>query len=165
MNRLQRGFSLLEVLIAVLVVGVGVLGITALQVTSNVYNESSMHRGQAAMLAREIIERMRVNVDEAKAGNYDISVLPTYTTDCTGAATDCTHQGIMEHDLRLWSARVVALLPSGTATISTADPTVDPVIITVTLSWAVRRSAGKLTASSDTRTVTQAFTFELHGLM
>ena len=160
-SRNQRGFSLIEVLIAVVIVGIGLLGIAALQITTNVYNEASLHRGQATMLAREMIERMRVNVDEAKAGSYDINALPTLTTDCTGAATDCTPAQMREHDLRSWSARVVALLPGGDATIGT-DTTVDPVAITVTMIWAGRRSAGMV---SDAPTAKQqAFTFQLYGM-
>jgi type IV pilus assembly protein PilV len=158
----QRGFSLLEVLIAVLIIGVGLLGIAALQVTTNVYNESSLHRGQAAMLAREIVERIRVNADEAKAGSYDINALPTLVTDCTGAAKDCTPVQMKEHDLRLWSARVVSLLPSGDASIAT-DTSVDPVTIAVTLDWAERRSAGMLDDAPTTNQ--QVFTFQLYGMV
>jgi len=153
----QAGFSLLEVMIAVVIIGVGVLGIAALQTTSSVMTESSVHRGQAAALAIEIVERMRVNMTEAKAGNYDISVLPTLTTTCIGPAKDCSTSELKEHDLRVWSDRVAALLPSGSATISTsADNGIDPVDITVTMQW--DDSRGRNAA------VSQAFTFKLKGL-
>ena len=161
MKRNQKGFSLIEVLISVLVISVGVLGIVALQVTSTVYAESSIHRGQASMLAREIVERMRVNTDESLAGNYDINTLPALTRVCTGAATDCSPSQIREHDLRSWSARVAALLPGSDASIVT-DTSVDPVSVVVTLSWTSRRSAGVISGASMAKQ--QTFTFQLHGL-
>ena len=161
MSRGQHGFSLLEVLIAVLIVGIGLLGISALQITTSVYTESSMHRGHTSMLAREIIERMRVNVDQAKTGSYDINTLPTLTTDCTGAATDCTPTEIRQHDLRSWGARVTALLPGGDAIIDT-DTSTDPVEITVTLIWTGRNSAGMDDEASTAKQ--QDFTFQLYGM-
>jgi len=104
---------------------------------------------------------MRVNVDESKAGNYDINTLPTLTRDCTGAAKDCTTVQIREHDLRSWSARVAALLPGSDASIVT-DTTVDPVSVAVTLSWTRRRSTGVISGASMAKQ--QTFTFQLHGL-
>ena len=157
MNRLRfTGFSLIEVLVANVVLSIGVLGVSVLQTTSNVMTESSMHRAQASALAVEIVERMRVNTSEAKSGNYNISALPTLTSDCSGVV-DCTTGQMKDHDLRVWSARVVDLLPSGTATISsTVDSGTVPVDITVTMQW--DDSRGRYAA------VTQAFVFHLEGL-
>ena len=153
----QTGFSLLEVMIAITILSVGVLGIASLQATSSVLTESSMHRSQAAALAIEIVERMRVNTTEAKAGNYNISVLPTPTTNCNGPSKDCSTAQMKDHDLRVWSQRVVALLPSGGATISSStDNGIDPVDITVTMQW--DDSRGRNPA------VEEAFTFKLEGL-
>lgn len=158
MNRSRQiGFSLLEVMIAVVIMSVGMLGIAALQTTSSVFTESSMHRGQAATLAVEIVERMRVNVTEAKAGNYDISGLPTLTINCIGPSKDCSTSEMKDHDLRVWSGRVAALLPSGDATINSgADNGTDPVDITVTLQWDDSRGRNAL--------VSEAFAFKLEGL-
>jgi len=153
----QTGFSLLEVMIAIVILSVGVLGIAALQTTSSVLTESSVHRSQAAALAIEIVERMRVNATEAKAGSYNISVLPTLTRNCTGPSKDCSTAEMKDHDLRVWSGRVTALLPSGTATInSSADNGIDPVDITVTIQWDDSRGRNPAVA--------EAFTFKLEGL-
>jgi len=151
------GFSLIEVLVATVVLSIGVLGVTALQTTSYVMTESSVHRAQASALAVEIVERMRVNTSEAKAGNYNISALPTLTSDCSHNTSDCNTDQMKDHDLRVWSARVAALLPGGTATISsTVDSGTVPVDITVTMQW--DDSRGRDAA------VTQAFVFQLEGL-
>ena len=158
MNSLRfTGFSLIEVLVANVVLSIGLLGVSVLQTTSNVMTESSMHRAQASALAVEIVERMRVNTSEAKAGNYNISALPSLTSDCSGPSADCNTDQMKDHDLRVWSARVVDLLPSGTATIiSTVDSGTVPVDITVTMQW--DDSRGRYAA------VTQAFIFQLEGL-
>ena len=153
----QTDFALLQLMIVIVTLSLGALGIAALQTTSSVMTESSVHRGQAAALATEIVERMRFNLAEVKAGNYDISVLPTLTTDCIGPSIDCSTSGLKEHDLRVWSDRVAALLPGGNATISSsADNGSDPIDITVTLRW--DDSRGRNAA------VSQAFTFKLKGL-
>lgn len=159
MKRRPRGISLLEVLVAVVILAVGLLGIAALQVSTTTYTESSLRRSQAAALSREIIERMRVNPEEARDGSYDISTLPGFTTNCVGTAANCTEAEIREHDLRLWSDRIEATLPSGDATIETQPVPADPDLpseISVTLRWDDSRGTRALVA--------QTFTFELFGV-
>lgn len=159
MNHRLRGFSLLEVLLATVILAIGLLGIAALQVTTNVYTESGLRRGQAAALSREIVERMRVNVSEARGGNYDFVTLPAFSTTCAGVAANCTAAELREHDLRLWSARVTALLPSGNATIATLPDPPDPALpsqISITLRWDESRGERAL--------VQQVFEFELFGV-
>ncbi len=169
MKIFHRGFSLLEVLVAVLVVGLGLLGMVSLHVTTHLYNQSSLHRGQSAMLAREIVERMRVNVDEAKAGSYEFdtatSTIPV--TNCLvgpgNLSADCSASQMTEHDLRVWSERVAAMLPGGSGVIATTIPVdpADPVGVTVTLGWTGRRSAGMLSDAPTQKS--QAFQFEIYG--
>jgi len=163
----RRGFTLLEVLIAVVILSVGLLGIAALQVTTSAYNASGLYRSQAAALSREIVERMRVNVDEARAGGYDLSTLPSYATNCEGTAATCSAAQMREHDLRLWAARVTAMLPSSDAAIATqpdaTDPGNRPATVTVTLSWDESRGE-RVDDSDNVIPVQQQFVFELFGL-
>lgn len=160
----RNGFSLLEVLVAVVIMAIGVIGIAGLQITSSVYSESSMHRSNASALAREIVERMRANIDDAKAGGYSISSLPTLTTNCKGNTQDCSPAQMRQHDLRIWSARVTALLPGGDATIVTgADNGTDPVDITVTMGWDDSRGQRTGVCPGNNPTC-QSFSFKLLGL-
>ncbi len=153
----QDGYSLLEAVIAVVIISIGVIGIAGLQLTTNVYAESSLHRSQAAALAREMVERMRLNPDEAKAGGYDFNTLPTQTRKCKGSSKNCTVSQLRQHDQRVWAERVDELLPSGDASIATgADNGTDPVQIVITLQWDETRGQQSV--------VSQAFTFELYGL-
>lgn len=59
--RLQAGLSLLEVLVAVLILGIGLLGIAAMQATSLRNSQSALERSQAVIQTYTIIDAMRAN--------------------------------------------------------------------------------------------------------
>lgn len=84
----QRGVGLIEVLIAVLVLAIGLLGIAALQATALRNGQSSFERSQAVIQTYAILDRMRANVAEARIGTYDIPKTCTVPTAGTLAATD-----------------------------------------------------------------------------
>lgn len=63
--RTQRGASLLEVLISVLILGIGMLGIAALQATALRNSQSSLEQSQAVIQTYAILDALRVNRDEA----------------------------------------------------------------------------------------------------
>ena len=71
-SRHQRGFSLIEVMIAVLVLGVGLLAFAMLQTMSVRFSQSANKRTQATNLSYEMLDQMRVNrvVAVGYAGNY-----------------------------------------------------------------------------------------------
>ncbi len=68
----MRGTTLIEVLIAVLVMGIGMLGIASLQATSLRNSQSSLERSQAVIATYAIIDAMRANRATALAGGYNI---------------------------------------------------------------------------------------------
>ena len=75
------GVSLLEVLIAVLIMGVGLLGIAAMQATALRNSQSSFERTQAVIQTNTILDAMRANRVSALAGAYDTDcTVPTGTT-------------------------------------------------------------------------------------
>ena len=67
MSDRQRGFTLLEVLIAVMLLAVGLLGLAGLQAVSLRNNHSAYLRSQATMLTYDIIDSMRTNRSAAQA--------------------------------------------------------------------------------------------------
>lgn len=73
--RSQRGVSLIEVLIAVLILGVGLLGIAAMQATSLRNSQSAMERSQAVMQTYAILDAMRANVAVARIGGYNLAAM------------------------------------------------------------------------------------------
>lgn len=70
----QCGFTLLEVLVTIVVLSLGLLGYAGLQMASLKNSASAYQRSQATILAYDIIDRMRVNRDQALAGNYNTAV-------------------------------------------------------------------------------------------
>ncbi|WNO59994.1 type IV pilus modification protein PilV [Rheinheimera sp. MMS21-TC3] len=75
----QQGTSLLEVLIAVLVLAVGILGIAGLQSVSLRSTNTAHERAMAVILTETLFEVMRTNPDLARAGGFEM-------TTCAGAA-------------------------------------------------------------------------------
>ncbi|GAB2885810.1 hypothetical protein GCM10027046_12790 [Uliginosibacterium flavum] len=99
-RRAHLGFSLIEVLVAMVVLSLGLLGLAALQMTSLRFNQSSQMRTQATILASDIFDCMRANRDAAAIGQYATA----FTAAPPGGAT------VHEQDLRNWKNRITGLL-------------------------------------------------------
>lgn len=112
-QRNQRGFTLIEVLITVIVLAIGLLGLAGLQLNGLRFTHSAYHTSQATIAAYDIIDRMRVNRPAAEGGSYDIALGATRTGTCTGAGANCDATGLANADLNEWKQSIAALLPSG----------------------------------------------------
>lgn len=111
---------MIESLIAVVVLGVGLLGIGLLQLQSKHLNLQAIQRSEASMLASEIIERMRNNRGNLASyigafGGGTITDAPE--PDCTKVAK-CTSTELAGHDLWQWEQAIdgAAELRSGSKT-------------------------------------------------
>ncbi|MDT8403751.1 type IV pilus modification protein PilV [Sulfuriflexus sp.] len=100
----SRGFTLVEVLVAVFVLAIGLLGLAGLQAKSLQFNYSAYQRSQATILAYDIIDRMRANLGEAQAGNYDITDTagPPSSTNCQTNSATCGASTMASFDLSQW---------------------------------------------------------------
>lgn len=111
------GFSLIEVLVALLVLSIGLLGLAALQTTGLTLNHESYGRTQAVLQAYDIIDRMRANKSGsggAVNSTYDsigLGSTPTLTTDCSSAS--CTGTELAQYDIRKWNLANASLLAYG----------------------------------------------------
>lgn len=103
----EAGFTLLEVLIAVLVLAIGLLGLAGLQATSLRFNHEAQIRSQASFLAYEITDRMRANVQAVRDGAYD---LPLSDGQC-GSVPITT--AVASSDLAAWLSQIGCVLPQG----------------------------------------------------
>jgi type IV pilus assembly protein PilV len=106
-----RGFTLIEVLVAIVVLSIGLLGLAGLQAISLQNNHSAYLRMQATLAANDMTDRMRANMGAVKAKNYN---KPTATqhTECK-TTTGCSPQYMAENDAYEWNTNTLALLPSG----------------------------------------------------
>jgi type IV pilus assembly protein PilV len=85
----QRGVSLLEVLVSVLVLGIGLLGVAALQTSSMRNTNSSLEKTMAVILTDSLAELLRANPVAAQLGNYAFS-------DCVGSNALGTADWVLE---------------------------------------------------------------------
>lgn len=92
MPRQVRGMSMIEVLVSVLVLGVGLLGIAAMQSLALRGGQGSLESSQAVMASNSIIESMRANSGA------------TYNLAKTCKAADVTGSTLMANDQRAWIA-------------------------------------------------------------
>lgn len=163
----QKGMSLLEVLIAVLILSIGLLGVGATMFVSQTSMDSSYLRQQAIQEAISITERMRANQNQAQLGSYNLSM---NDTPQQSALTLCTNQNCSPNQLalmdkNLFLQEVENNLPNGKASISTTNLAGGSVQATVTLSWTSRQAHDNQAAQSLSKTVkvskqTQTFTLK-----
>lgn len=98
----QHGIALVEVLVTALVLGVGLMGMAGLQMKSLQYNQASYVRSQANLLAYDVMERMRLNPERARLGDYNQS----YGAYVTGST-------LATQDLQDWNTALSSMLPDG----------------------------------------------------
>jgi type IV pilus assembly protein PilV len=104
-HRAQRGFTLIEVLVTLVLISVGLLGVAALQLTTLRGNQDSYVRSQASVLAGDILDRMRANPTAFRAGEYD--------AEFNATGTEGTRAG---DDLEQWQTMIDRTLPGGDET-------------------------------------------------
>ena len=140
-RRCAPGFTLIEVLVALLVMALGMLGIASLLLVTTRSNTSSIMKQQAVQSANNAIDRLRANRAVALANGYNandlvVSGTPTYPAapgaDCS--LTSCTSTQVAAYDIWYWLARDVAQLPLGCGSIAT-QPSGTNTLVTVTVQW------------------------------
>lgn len=127
----ERGFTLVEALVALLVLSIGLLGVAGLQLTALRNNNSASYRSQATYLAYDIADRMRANRADALSGNYNLAM------DDAPAADPSVRADL---DLAAWIAMLEATLPAGDGSIDVdeAENTV-----TITIQWDDTKGVGE----------------------
>lgn len=126
----QSGFTLIEAMVALVVLAVGMLGIAGLYVTTLRSGGSAIYRMQAVNLAADLADRIRANrtanVAYAGAG---------VDNNCYGAAAvDCLPAAMAANDLFVWRAQVAATLPGGAAVVL-VPAGVAPFTYTIQILW------------------------------
>lgn len=100
-----RGFSLIELLVAVLVMGIGVLGVTALQMVSLQNNRMALQRGEAVHLAYDMMDRVRANPSDAYDG-VAFGDGPPDPPDCIGDGANCSEAQMVAFDQAVWKCQL-----------------------------------------------------------
>jgi len=110
------GFTLIEVLVAMVVLSGGLLGLAALQATTLASNQIAYNHSQATQLTYDMADRMRVNVADAKllANSTYIRIMPNVAisqNDCMVVSLTCTAADMAQNDLFQWNEAIKASLP------------------------------------------------------
>ncbi len=113
----QRGISLIEVMVAILIFSIGLIGLAGLMVVSTRSNHAAYLRTQVTFLANNMADRMRANPVGVWDSSYNSTAYPIAgTTDCQTVA--CAPADVAKRDQQTWSTLLTTLLPSAQAGIT-----------------------------------------------
>ena len=135
MNKIEKqcGFTMAEVLVAMAVLAVGLLGMAGIQVTGLRNNQTAYYRSQATLLAYDLADKMRANRAGVTSGTYvtAVAALPATTPNgsCT-TTTGCTTTQMAQNDVAEWQGVLSAVLPLGQGNLVVAGTG-----YTISLTW------------------------------
>jgi type IV pilus assembly protein PilV len=131
------GFSLVEVLVALLLLAIGLLGTATLLLEALASERVALERSRAVTLASDMLERIRANREAG--GLYDTASgieSPERDPTCEQPAGGCRAEIMASHDLRNWLDAIEAQLPSGVGTVEVAPVGPGRMRFTVRIAWA-----------------------------
>lgn len=134
----ETGFTLIEVMVALLIVGVGLLGVAGMQSTAMKRTQDAYSRSQASALGSSIINSMRTNGQAVRDGDYTIG------WDATGPG------GPAGNDLTRWQNELDAALPGaqGRVTVNqAASGAINRVVVDIC--WQGRRASDQQNAPNN----------------
>jgi type IV pilus assembly protein PilV len=126
--RTESGFSLIEALVALIVLSTGMIGIAALYGQGLGAARTALNRTIAVNLAAEMADRIRAN--RVARAEYNGAAA---ATDCGPGGAQCTPAQLAAFDKRVWSTLVGQQLPGGVGTVAFMPGT--PPTYTITVSW------------------------------
>lgn len=138
----QRGLSLIESLISLLVLGLGIMGLAGVQTRLLVESRTANQRAVAIGLIDDLTNKILLNRDAANAGNYALAwggnsaAINCITAQCTGAQ-------LAQSDLFLWRAQMNTALPGSSATVF--QSATDGRQIGISIAWAANESSADAT--------------------
>ncbi|MDW3094943.1 MAG: type IV pilus modification protein PilV [Gammaproteobacteria bacterium] len=135
-----KGFTLLEVLVALLILSIGLLGLVNLQMRGLQYSDSARQRSQATFLAYDILDRMRANKGEVDNGTYDILISaaapqPLVTDMCSTVTVSCTPDKLADYDLWEWKNDLSTYLPNGNGSVRKDNTILTADVYEITVQW------------------------------
>ncbi|MBS0394480.1 MAG: type IV pilus modification protein PilV [Proteobacteria bacterium] len=149
--RASRGFTLIEVLVAMIVIAIGLLGIAKMQGLAYSSTSVASTRSLAALEASSLAASMHANraywgagvvnpagvtVTGAAISDANLAVPVDCTTGGGAAATPvCVPLQLAAYDLQRWAAAVSTLLPNPVSTIQCTNVVTAPVDCTIQISW------------------------------
>ena len=159
----QAGVSLIEVLVAILIISIGVLGYAGLQLRALNSTEHAHYMTQATALAQDVVERVAANPQQfatyANPDNWDQTLmgetLPSNWNACLGTGADCTPAQMAESDILQARWFASQMLPNGTVL---GEECEDSMAFCITVAWS-GQSAEDCTVGSANCVLMEAITW------
>lgn len=135
LHSLAQGFTLLEVLIAIVVLSFGLMGLAGIQAVGVKNTHSANLRTLAVQQAYDMADRMRANAAGAAAGSYD-AITATIPADPGCISSGCSPALLATYDQFVWNTNNLAMLPAGKGTVTALAGTTAPnKAYVVTVMW------------------------------
>lgn len=99
----SAGYAMIEVLLAVVVLAIGLLAGSKMQMLGMNYTQGAQLRTTATMAANDIIDRMRLNPQGVADGEYDGADTNSVPSDPDCVSSGCTPAQLADHDIRVWA--------------------------------------------------------------
>lgn len=132
------GFSLLEVLVALFVLSIGLLGLAGLQTFSLKFNHQSYESTQATLLLQDMANRITANPQGAQSGDYVIGTGPASSVPGYGACpTTCSATQLARYDIFQWKSILEngGVIAGGTGSIAAVPGPPGAVTYQITINW------------------------------
>jgi len=154
----ERGFSLIETLVALVVMSVGLLGVAALHVDSMQRGQSGLFATRAVLLAGDMADRIRANALAGENYAIDWQQQPPAGDECADSAdgpapgwpTGCDALQMAQYDVRTWKESLAPTsplgLPSGDGRILVNTATI-PTTYIIQVQWRGRQETNIYTLS------------------
>ena len=136
----QRGMGLIEVLVTLLILSTSLLALGAMQTRSLQFNQGAYFRSQANIFAYDILDRMRINLDNI--GEYDSELLHVDEAEAPVMTP------LAAADLHAWRRNISSELPNGKGGIDCDAES----ICTLTIEWDELNSTGNAAENKTTFT-------------
>lgn len=159
MRHAQRGMSLIESIVSLVILAIGVMGLLGVQLRTLTDQQQGVQRATAMRLADELFEKVKANPSNAFSmtaplgaaqwawmGNYAIvwGTAPANNPDCAAAA--CTGLQRAQFDIRQWRLRLTNSLPGSDVSVQVSPDSARQLIVII--GWPLKESgadAGLLT--------------------
>jgi|SRR5690554_1582005 len=126
----SSGIALIEVLVAVLILAVGLLGMAAMQGVSTQMTNGAEQRTQAILLSADMMDRIRAN--RSNRLDYDGIDVDPDVTNCQTDYAPNNASSVSQNDIVEWGNLIVCLLPEGSAAVTVNNASGE---VEVTIDW------------------------------